>query len=263
MKFYMDFSAILAIATLLAGGIWLIDSLFFKGRRLKNNPDAEEPKLVDYARSFFPILLIVFVLRSFIVEPFRIPSGSMKPTLLEGDFILVNKFDYGVRVPLLGKKIIAVGDPERGDIVIFRNPKNPSIDYIKRVIGVPGDTVSYKDKTIYLNGKPLTKTYLGKKLDNDQFGNMYNVSWFSEASDKFTHDIYNHPTVGKEMAEITVPEGHYFMMGDNRDNSEDSREWGFVPDDLVLGKAFLIWMSWDAPAKDVRWKRIGKSIDQK
>lgn len=261
MKLYMDFSAILAIATMIAGGIWLLDALFFKARRLRCDPPADEPKIVDYARSFFPILLIVFILRAFLVEPFRIPSGSMKPSLLEGDFILVNKFSYGFRLPLLGTKLFEMDEPKRGDIVIFRNPQNTSIDYIKRVIGVPGDKIRYQDKTLYVNGKPLEQTYLGKQVDTDQYGNMIKVNWYKEASEKFSHSIFTYPIPGKDMDEITVPEGEFFMMGDNRDNSGDSREWGFVPENLILGKAFLIWMSWDADSKDVRWKRLGKSID--
>lgn len=255
----MDFSAILAIATAITGLIWLGDVLFFKQKRLAHNPDAPEPKLVEYAHSFFPILLIVFALRSFLVEPFRIPSGSMKPTLLEGDFILVNKFTYGIRLPITGTKIVALGEPKRGDILIFRFPKDTSVDFIKRVIGVPGDTIRYDHKTVYLNGKPLPQIYMGTNIDRDQTGQRHQVKRYEEKIDDKTYSIYLHPEPGRDMQEITVPPGHYFVMGDNRDNSEDGRVWGFVPEDLILGKAFLIWMSWDQADKDVRWHRIGKS----
>lgn len=260
MKMYMDFSAILAIATVVSGLIWLADILFFKAKRLARDPSAQEPKLVEYAHSFFPILLIVFILRSFLIEPFRIPSGSMKPTLLEGDFILVNKYTYGLRMPLLGKEFLAVGTPKRGDILIFRYPKNTSIDFIKRVVGLPGDKIRYENKTIYLNGKPLAQSYVGTNLDSDQNGQLHEVKWFNEQLDQKNHAIYVHNDSGRPMEEITVPPGHYFVMGDNRDNSEDSRVWGFVPESLILGKAVMIWMSWDQGAKDVRWARIGKSV---
>ena len=183
----------------------------------------------------------------------------MKPTLLEGDFILVNKFTYGIRLPITGTKIVALGEPKRGDILIFRFPKDTSVDFIKRVIGVPGDTIRYDNKTIYLNDKPLPQTYLGTNIDRDQSGQRHQVKWFDEKIDDKTHAIYLHPEQGRDMQEITVPPGHYFVMGDNRDNSEDGRVWGFVPEDLILGKAFLIWMSWDQADKDVRWHRIGKS----
>lgn len=260
MKLYMDFSAILAFATIVAGLIWLADLLFFRKKRLKNNPHAEEPKLVEYAHSFFPILLIVFALRSFLVEPFRIPSGSMKPTLLIGDFILVNKYTYGVRLPVLGKKLIEMGEPKRGDIMIFRYPKDTSITFIKRVVGLPGDKIRYEDKVVYLNDQPLPQTYMGVNLEKDPMGDTHAIKWYNELLDAKAHPIYVHPNDGRSMPEVTVPPGHYFVMGDNRDNSEDSRVWGFVPENLILGKAFFIWMSWDQGAKDIRWRRMGDSV---
>jgi signal peptidase I len=259
MPIYMDFSGILAIATILTGVIWLIDLLFFKPRRVREG-ETKEPKIAEYARSFFPILLIVFVIRSFIVEPFRIPSGSMRPTLLEGDFILVNKFTYGIRLPLLGKKVFSLNEPKQGDILVFRFPNNPKIDFIKRVIAVPGDKVSYKDKVVYVNGKPLEQTFLGITQDKEPSGFSYPVSHFREALDSGSHSIYVHPTFDQNYGEVTVPAGSYFVMGDNRDKSDDSRAWGFVPEELILGKAFLIWMSWDNQAKDMRWARMGTRL---
>lgn len=256
MEYFMDFSAILAIATIACGLIWLVDLLFFKRKR-QGGP---EPKLVDYARSFFPILLIVCLLRSFIVEPFRIPSGSMKPTLLEGDFILVNKFSYGLRLPIFATKITQGDKPARGDILVFRSPTNTSIDYIKRVIGLPGDKISYQDKVLYLNGQPVPQEFVGTNFETSAGTLSYPVKRFTEALPDKLHPIYISPKPGTDMAEITVPEGMYFVMGDNRDNSEDSRVWGFVPEKLILGKAFYVWLSWDQQSKDVRWNRIGQRM---
>ncbi|MCS5711083.1 signal peptidase I [Candidatus Berkiella aquae] len=259
----MDFSAMLTIATFIAGVIWAIDAFCFKKKRLQKNNEAQdthEPKLVEYARSFFPILLIVLILRSFIVEPFRIPSGSMKPTLLEGDFILVNKFCYGLRLPITGTKFVKMGEPKRGDILVFRYPKDTSIDFIKRVVGVPGDKIAYKDKTLYLNGEPVAQDFKGKVVDIDVHGYTREVKHFNEKLPNKPHDIYVMPGDGKVLEEVTVPEGKYFVMGDNRDNSEDSRVWGFVPEDLILGKAFFLWLSWDSNAKDIRWSRMGHEV---
>lgn len=265
MPMYTDFSSLLAGATLVSGLIWAIDSAFFKPKRIKETPQGEEvqePKLVEYARSFFPILLIVCILRSFIAEPFRIPSGSMKPTLLEGDFILVNKFTYGVRLPVFGTKIIKMGEPKRGDILVFRFPNDTSIDFIKRVIGVPGDKISYKDKVVYLNGQPLKQEFLSSVYDTDMIGRSYALKHNKEMLPDHPHSVYvDSARPASSMPEITVPKGMYFVMGDNRDNSEDSRSWGFVPEELILGKAFFIWMSWDSASKDIRWHRIGHVIN--
>lgn len=271
MTLYMDFSAILAIATIITGLIWAIDSWFFKKERLakwkkesKDTTLAEEnepePKLVEYARSFFPILLIVFLLRSFVAEPFRIPSGSMKPTLLEGDFVLVNKFIYGLRMPIFGTEILKNKRPQVGDVFVFRFPKDTSIDFIKRVVAVPGDKISYKNKVLTVNGMPVAQTFIGRDLDKDISGLSWDVSHFSEKLGNVEHSIFVHPGNGLTMDEITVPAGHYFAMGDNRDNSEDSRVWGFVPEDLILGKATYIWFSMDFNHWDVRWHRIGRKI---
>lgn len=260
----MDFSAMLTIGTAVTGAIWAIDALFFKKKRLLKNhetQDTHEPKLTEYARSFFPILLIVLILRSFIAEPFRIPSGSMKPTLLEGDFILVNKFTYGLRLPVTGTKFVKMGAPKRGDILVFRFPKDTSIDFIKRVVGVPGDKISYKDKVLYLNGEAVAQEFNGKMTDVGVSGKTRVVNLFKEMLPNKPHDIFVQPTDGKNLDEVIVPEGKYFVMGDNRDNSEDSREWGFVPEELILGKAFFTWLSWDGVSKDIRWSRIGHSIN--
>ncbi|HHH38809.1 MAG TPA: signal peptidase I, partial [Sedimenticola sp.] len=222
-------------------------------------------------RSFFPIILIVLLLRSFLVEPFRIPSGSMMPTLLVGDFILVNKFAYGIRLPVLNRKVIELGEPARGDVVVFRYPRNPSVDYIKRVVGLPGDTIGYRDKILYVNGEPQKQTpvgiYTGVGSGARETGVLDRIEHLGEVD----HHILINPRApdfgfGCQVlmqGPVRVPEGHYFAMGDNRDNSNDSRCWGFVPEQNLVGKAFGIWMSWDSNRSGfpVEWERIGRGID--
>lgn len=259
-----DFAAFLVLAVAVSGVIWLIDSLLFAPkRRAAASGEAEEPALpilVEYARSFFPVFLVVLLLRSFLVEPFRIPSGSMMPNLLIGDFILVNKFTYGVRLPVLNNKIIEINAPERGDVVVFRYPKDPSVDYIKRVIGLPGDHIAYIDKTVYINGKPASQELLGNYQGEGVSMNMSGTSLRSEKGDKQQYQILidlNKATVG---GEVWVPEGQYFVMGDNRDNSNDSRFWGTVPEENLVGRAFMIWMNWDSVATTVHWDRLGKAL---
>lgn len=200
-----------------------------------------EPVLVEYCRSFFPILLIVLILRSFIIEPFQIPSQSMLPTLEVGDFILVNKFTYGLRLPVLGTKIVPIGDPERGDIMVFRNPEDNRTNYIKRVIGLPGDTVTFVGKDLYINGEPVSETLLAALPVEDPkeliFQEVLGDNTFTIQKDSSPSNVRN---------EWVVPEGHYFMLGDNRDRSRDSRYIGFVPDQNIVGKAFAIWMHWES-----------------
>ena len=264
-----DFALILFILIVVTGVIWGVDALFFAKRRLQAAGEglaeggetpaaAKEPLLVEYARFLFPVVLIVFVLRGFLVEPFRIPSGSMLPTLEIGDFILVNKFAYGVRVPILNAKIVDFGAPERGDVVVFRYPGNPNIDYIKRVVGVAGDEIAYYKKTLYINGKPAPQEYQGTYA----VGNGMNVRLLDEALGEISHSILDFPTRPSIDRKWVVPAGHYFVMGDNRDNSNDSRVWGFVPDENLVGKAFFIWMnlSW-GDGVSFSWRRIGTVIN--
>ena len=269
----MNFALILFVALVVTGAIWLLDALLLKKQRA---PDAKEPMLVEYARSFFPVILIVFGLRSFLVEPFKIPSGSMLPTLLIGDFILVNKFTYGIRIPVINQKIVSLNDPQRGDVMVFRYPKDTSLDYIKRVIGVPGDTVEYRDKQLIINGKEVpqrpagTYGYMGNGLNfvtaqirNEQLSSEEYTAMVQSESlsvipgqvlDNFpyrqncSYDAQGNGFVCK------VPEGYYFMMGDNRDASNDSRYWGFVPDENIVGKAFFVWMNFND------FGRIGTNI---
>jgi len=199
-------------------------------------------------------------LRSFLIEPFRIPSGSMMPTLLVGDFILVNKYKYGIRLPVLNKKVYELGEPERGDVVVFRFPKDPSVDYIKRVVGVPGDRVVYRDKTLLVNGEKIAQIPQGTYIGMGSGLSMSGADLRREDLTGVKHDILVVPKIRGVSSDVVVPEGHYFVMGDNRDNSNDSRYWGFVPEGNLVGKAFMIWMNWDSAADGVGWGRIGDSI---
>ena len=258
----------LAFATLASGLIWG-GYLLWKKAKDGEAPKEKEPVLVDYARSFFPIFLFVLLLRSFVVEPFRIPSGSMMPTLLVGDFILVNKFSYGLRMPVTKTKFVEVGEPHRGDVGVFRYPRNPRTDYIKRLVGLPGDHIAYHDKVLYVNGKPMPQKPVGWYQAVGSGARMQGSYELIENLDGVKHHILVNPNVpdfppGCNVlagGEITVPEGHYFMMGDNRDNSNDSRCWGFVPEENLVGKAFMIWLSidWKRPGI-MDWSRIGQHI---
>ena len=219
---------------------------------------AREPVVVEYARSFFPVILIVLLFRSFLAEPFKIPSGSMMPTLLVGDFILVNKFAYGIRLPVLNTKIVEVGEPQRGDVFVFRYPKNPKIDYIKRVIGLPGDEITYRNKTLYINGKEVPQSYTGPYVGSgDEGRKMAGAETRHELLPGAEHDLLTWPLHAGAEGTFHVPTGHYFAMGDNRDNSEDSRYWGFVPEANLVGRAFVIWMNWDG---GIEFKRIGTLV---
>ncbi|HEX5844252.1 MAG TPA: signal peptidase I [Pseudomonas sp.] len=267
----INFPLLLVIAVAVCGALALFDLIFLAPRRRTaianyhgqvSEPDEtvverlnKEPLLVEYGKSFFPVLAIVLVLRSFLVEPFQIPSGSMKPTLEVGDFILVNKFAYGIRLPVLDSKIIEVGDPQRGDVMVFRYPSEPNINYIKRVVGLAGDHVRYSsDKRLFVNGAAVAEQLIGEEP-----GSLGSAVLYREKLGEAEHQIR------KEMRryrvepgrEWVVPQGHYFMMGDNRDNSNDSRYWndpaipkdlwGMVPDQNIVGKAFAVWMSWPDP----------------
>jgi signal peptidase I len=259
-----NFELILFYATLVTGVICLIDWLFFDKKRKQRHMGRDEiklPLLTDYARSFFPVLLLVFLLRAFLFEPFRIPSGSLEPTLLMGDFILVNKYEYGIRLPVLHKIIRQGAEPQRGDIIVFRWPPNPSIDFIKRVIGLPGDKISYINKELYINGNKIPQDLLREVSVNDDGGDLIKVLENQEDLLGVKHHIYIDPSRrSQDYKDIIVPEGQYFVMGDNRDDSADSRFWGFVSNGDIVGKAVLVWMSWDSINTGVRWKRLGQPI---
>ena len=251
----MNFALILLFLLVVTGVLYAVDVLKFRKLRAKN---AKEPLWVEWGASFFPVILIVFVLRSFLFEPFKIPSGSMIPTLLVGDFILVNKFAYGIRLPVINTKIIEVGTPQRGDIMVFRYPEDPSLDYIKRVVGLPGDTVSYQNKRLTINGEPVSEEKAADYLHPERLyyseqyleklGNVEHKMLNDTDAPVFIPDASNFPyrencTYNANGVVCTVPPGHYFMMGDNRDNSRDSRAWGFVPEQNIVGKAFFIWLN--------------------
>jgi len=259
-----NFELILFYATVVTGCIALFDIVFLAPKRklVQIGKSAMKlPIIIDYARSFFPVLLIVFLLRSFLFEPFRIPSGSLEPTLLMGDFILVNKFDYGIRLPVVHKKIIGNSIPARGDIMVFRWPPNPSYDFIKRVIGLPGDKISYINKELYVNGQKISQDFLQKSMARGENGDEWEALEKNEDLLGVKHHIFVDSTkIGRDFRDIVVPEGMYFVMGDNRDDSADSRYWGFVPDKNIVGKAVLVWLSWDGMKKNLRFNRMGTLI---
>ncbi|MBA2709700.1 MAG: signal peptidase I [Tatlockia sp.] len=251
----MNFALILVILSLVSGIIYLLDILFWSKNR---DPEHKPNKLIEYSRSFFPVFFLVLLLRSFLIEPFRIPSGSLEPTLLVGDFLAVNKFAYGFRLPVWEKKVIPVSNPKTGEIVVFRWPPDPSFDYIKRTIGVPGDKISYHNKVLTINGKVMKQTFIEYTTDESS-GKA--VAKYSEDLNGVKHDIYIRPDVAPENFDVTVPTGQYFMMGDNRDDSADSRFWGFTSDEYLRGKAFIVWMSWNGITDSVRGSRIGRFIN--
>lgn len=284
-----NFALILFILTLFTGVIWFLDRFVlakkrkvaaevalaeFDARRTKLSAEGlkleesnreelkasllRQPTWVEYTGSFFPVILLVFCLRSFLYEPFKIPSSSMLPTLLVGDLILVNKYTYGIRLPIINKKIIDINEPKRGDVMVFKYPKDTSLDYIKRVIGVPGDKITYRNKRLIINGQELTYKELPDFLDEER---LTYLKRYEEDLTGVKHQILNderaptyvqgsHDFPYSELCSFdlegftcTVPKGNYFMMGDNRDNSADSRYWGFVPEENIVGKAFGIWMN--------------------
>ena len=270
LKEVMGFAAVLLLATTITGVIWVVDSALLRSRRANDS----EPVVVEMARSFFPVILIVFLLRSFLFEPFKIPSESMLPTLQVGDFILVNKFTYGVRLPVINKKIVELGSPQRGDVMVFRFPEDPAKDFIKRVVAIPGDKVAYRQKRLSINGIAVETQSLGTSTEVDKRLGFRRFESFREKFGEKAHSIIvdaDMPGVrlggvrkfpnrdnceyNNEGVMCTVPVGHYFMMGDNRDNSDDSRYWGFVPQENIVGKAVLIWMNFGS------LKRVGTSIE--
>ena len=247
----MMFALFMVVVLFVTGLIWLLDIAVLRKNRA---PGAADPLLVEYSKSFFPVILMVFLIRSFVAEPFKIPSGSMMPTLLAGDFILVNKFTYGLRLPILNNTLIEINHPKRGDVFVFHYPPEPSIDYIKRVVGVPGDKILYQDKQLYINGQKLEINFVDDYQYESSGFNQVHAKRYQEQLGDVKHDLLIEEASLSRDFEATVPTGHYFAMGDNRDNSKDSRYWGFVPEQNLVGKAFFIWWNFD------QFKRIGSSI---
>jgi len=250
----IDLALILTALAALTGLIWLIDALLFARKRKLMQAEGEEiadPVMVEYAKSLFPIILLVLGLRSFVAEPFRIPSSSMMPTLLVGDFILVNKFTYGLRLPVLNTKVVELGAPARGDVVVFRYPgagpgdPQAGVDYIKRVVGLPGDRITFRDRMLYVNDEPVAKRPVGVYVGSGMGREMTGATLLEAELAGREHQILEMGPFGDPRAENSwvVPEGEYFMMGDNRDRSLDSRYWGFVPERNLVGKAFVVWLN--------------------
>ena len=286
MPFNFNLPAILLALTLVSGVIYLVDTLFFKKARDAKwrdaNPDVDLsalkgkkkkeagpklPLLADYARELFPVFLIVFVVRCFFFNHYRVPSQSLEPTIMPGDFVLVNQFDYGFHSPLTNKEWIHVGEPKTGQIAIFQWPVNRNISFIKRVIGVPGDKISYINKVLYINGKKQPQKFVGYSEDTDDGVTFWKMKKMIETLGGVKHYMYvcadsnNCPVQTKEdFYNVTVPAGHYFMMGDNRDNSDDTRGWGMVPASNLTGTGKFIWMSWDPYKHHVNWERIGNKL---
>lgn len=266
-----DFELALVLATALCGAIWALDALVFAPRRRERAAQAAKdtntseyaartPTVAEYARSFFPVLLIVLVVRSFVAEPFRIPSQSMLPTLQVGDFIVVNKFSYGLRLPVVNTEFADFGAPERGDVIVFRYPPQPSVNYIKRVVGVPGDTISYYNRRVFVNGEPVPIERVGP-YQPPGAGEGQRLIEFRERLGGDMHPLVLDPSGNSPEGEFVVPDGQYFVLGDNRDHSNDSRRWGYVPAHNLVGKAEMIWMHWDWTGGGLGLGRIGQFIE--
>jgi signal peptidase I len=255
----MDFETLFTVLLLVSGLIVLADRIVLAPRRrAASGSAAREPRVVEYAAAFLPVVLIVLIIRSFVFEPFRIPSASMMPGLIDGDFIFVSKFSYGLRLPVVNTKIVSTGSPRRGDVIVFRLPSNPSIDYIKRLIGLPGDHVVVRENRISINGREFPLAAAGTYAGGPEFTG---AELERERTDGREHLIMIAPQRRATDYDAIVPEGHYFFMGDNRNDSEDSRfdAVGFVPEANLVGRATLIWLNWAFPSSP-RWGRIGTRI---
>lgn len=259
-----DFLNILALLTIFTGVITLVDFLRTRKQRQalkKEGKEVKYPFVVDYARAFFPVLLIVLILRGFLVQNYKVPTGSLEPTVMPGDLIAVNQYDYGLKLPIWGNTLIPTGKPKRAQIALFRWPVNPAVTFVKRVIGLPGDKVSYIDKVLYINGKKQAQTYLGTAVDREN--NPVPVQVYSENLGGYTHHIWIRSGVpSTNFKDLVVPKGYYFMMGDNRDNSDDSRSWGFVPQSAFLGRAMVVWMNLRFSPFQINWHRIGTPLSR-
>lgn len=258
-----SFLNILALLTIFAGVVCLVDIIWRKHKKI-TAPAGEKLKhsvIVDYSRSFFPILLIVLLFRTFLFQPYRVPTGSLEPTVMPGDLILVNQYDYGLRWPLWHTTFWHTGVPQRGQIALFHWPVNPAVTFVKRVIAGPGDHVSYINKVLTINGKEMKQTFVKDTLEVGAGGETHKAKEYLENLGGVKHLIYVFPdSPAQDFKDYVVPKGQYFMMGDNRDNSDDSRSWGAVPYKQFIGRALLIWLSWDSQEHRIRWNRIGNKL---
>ena len=262
-----DFSLLLVVLTGFTGLVWLLDSLFLRRKRMDKAVQEKierprDPVVIEYSRSLFPVLLIVLLFRSFLFEPFKIPSGSMIPTLLIGDFIVVNKYAYGLRLPVSNTKFLSIGEPERGDVVVFRYPVDERVNFIKRLVGKPGDTVQYRNKRLYVNGDLIKTEAVGRYSEHKTkcASPRPDARLYNEQLGDVNHRTLIHEGSRDKDGEWTVPEGHYFVMGDNRDRSNDSRAWGFVPEQNLMGRAVGIWLNFDMNKGCGDLSRIGDGI---
>ncbi len=254
------FPIALTLATLLTGILYGLDKIFWAKKRGKT---AKKPALIEFSHSFFPVFLIVFIIRSFIVQPYRVPSGSLEPTVLPNDFLLVTQYSYGLRLPITNTQFIKIGEPKRGEISVFHFPPDPTIDYVKRIVGLPGDHIVYKDKTLFVNGVKATQTYVGMATDygDDEDDEDLSVKLYEEDLMGVKHSILINPDkVDNNTYDFIVPAHMYFALGDNRDGSYDSRYWGFVPEANLVGRPRFIILSYDNKAKKLRWSRFGETL---
>lgn len=261
----IDFPLILLSVVLFSGVVVLIDFLFCIFNKESFLEKKKRPFVIEYARAFFPVLLLVFCIRTFLIQPYRVPTSSLAPTVLPGDFILVNQYHYGIRFPVWDKKLISIGEPKRGQIALFYYPVDHDLTFVKRVVGLPGDRISYINKTLYINGVKQPKKYIGDVTRLNDFGQLVTYQEYQEDLNGVKHEIFERSDVpGVNFYNITVPKNEYFMMGDNRDESDDSRYWGFVPDHDLLGHALFVWLSWNNNAAhwydSVRWNRFGNKL---
>lgn len=260
-----DFPLILLNIVVLTGIVSMVDIIFCVVKREPAFAKIKRPIIIEYSRAFFPVLLAVFLIRSFVAQPYRVPTGSLEPTVMPGDFIFVNQYDYGLRFPVWNKKIVSIGEPQTGQIALFYYPVDHRFNFVKRVIGVPGDKISYIDKVLYINGKKQPQQYLGEVTRFNDFGQLVTYQKYEENLNGVKHNILviaSYPAIN--FYNLAVPKGEYFMMGDNRDESDDSRFWGFVPEHDFIGRALFVWMNLDSHATRVLdyigWKRIGTKL---
>lgn len=259
----VDFPLILLSVVVFTGVVTLCDIVVCLYRREKVfGKHIKRPLIIEYSRAFFPVLLLVFLIRSFVVQPYRVPTGSLEPTVIPGDFILVNQYDYGLRFPVWDKKLVSMGEPKHGQIALFYYPVNHALTFVKRVVGLPGDHISYVNKTLYINGEKQPQTFLEDVTRVNDFGELVTYQKYQEDLLGVKHDIFiRRDTPSVDFYNVVVPKGEYFMMGDNRDESDDSRFWGAVPEKDLVGHALFVWMSWDSNASHwynhIRWQRVG------